>query len=149
MRFRKNRGLRREQGESVRTWRREWARILASLAVGAAVAGAAVLWLAQSSSAQGGGGWYRPTAPLPDGAQQIEMRDQEAKKQNFEAANTERKKLIGEESALLLKLATELKAEVDKTNKDTLSIAVIRKADAIEKLARDVQAKMKLTVGTN
>ena len=41
------------------------------------------------------------------------------------------------------------KAEVDKTTKDTLSISVIRKADAIEKLAHEVKEKMKLTVGAN
>ena len=40
-----------------------------------------------------------------------------------------------------------LKAEVDKTNKDMLSLNVIRKADEIEKLAHNVKEKMKLTVG--
>lgn len=84
---------------------------------------------------------------LPDANAQARMRDQQAKKQNFEAANTERKKQIAEDSALLLKLATELKTEVDKTNKDTLSLNVIRKADAIERLAHLVKEKMKLTVG--
>jgi len=69
--------------------------------------------------------------------------------QAFDALNADRKKQISEESAALLKLATELKAEVDKTTKDTLSIAVIRKADEIEKLAHSVKEKMKLTAGTN
>jgi hypothetical protein len=36
---------------------------------------------------------------------------------------------------------------VDKTNKDMLSLNVIRKADEIEKLAHSVKEKMKLTVG--
>ena len=49
-------------------------------------------------------------------------------------------------TARLLQLATELKAEVDKTNKETLSLNIIRKADTIEKLAHDVKEKMKLTV---
>jgi hypothetical protein len=40
-----------------------------------------------------------------------------------------------------------LKAEVEKTDKDTLSLNVIRKADEIERLARSVKEKMKLTVG--
>ena len=86
---------------------------------------------------------------LPDANAQMEMREQQTKKQNFEAANTERKRQIAEDSANLLKLATELKNEVDKTNKDMLSITVIRKADAIEKLARQVKEKMKLTVGAS
>ena len=42
-------------------------------------------------------------------------------------------------------MATDLKAEVDKTTKDTLSLSVIRKADEIEKLAHSVKEKMKLT----
>jgi hypothetical protein len=69
--------------------------------------------------------------------------------QNFDAANTERRKQIADDSARLLKLATDLKTEVDKTTKDTLSLNVIRKADEIEKLAHSVKEKMKLTAGTN
>jgi hypothetical protein len=68
---------------------------------------------------------------------------------NFDAANAERTKQIAEDSAKLLQLATDLKAEVDKTDKDTLSVTVIRKADEIEKLARAVKEKMKLTMGAN
>jgi nitric oxide reductase activation protein len=74
-------------------------------------------------------------------------KDQETKKQDPEAANAERKKEISAESAKLLKLATELKAEVDKTNKDTLSIGVIRKADEIEKLAHSVKEKVQVKGG--
>jgi hypothetical protein len=66
-----------------------------------------------------------------------------------EAADAERRRQIAEDSAKLLKLATDLKAEVDKTSKDTLSLTVIRKADEIERLARGVKEKMKLTVGAN
>jgi hypothetical protein len=75
------------------------------------------------------------------------MRDKQAKQQGFEAANAERKKQIAEESAMLLKLATELKAEVDKTTKDTLSLSVIRKADEIEKMAHGVKEMRKLLNG--
>ena len=83
----------------------------------------------------------------PDANAQMEMREQQTKKQNFATANSERKKQIAEDSAKLLKLAADLKAEVDKTNKDTLSLNVIRKADEIERLAHSVKEKMKLTVG--
>jgi|SRR5271163_2752057 len=41
----------------------------------------------------------------------------------------------------LLKLSQELKDEVAKTNKDTLSIAVIKKADEVEKLARSLKER--------
>ena len=40
-------------------------------------------------------------------------------------------------------LANELKSQVDKSNKDTLSLDVVRKADEIEKLAHSVKEKMK------
>ena len=86
---------------------------------------------------------------MPDANDQMRMREERTKTQNFEAANNERKRQIAEDSAKLLKLATELKAEVDKTTKDMLSLTVIRKADEIERLAHNVKDKMKLTVGAN
>jgi hypothetical protein len=56
---------------------------------------------------------------------------------------SERKKQIADESAQLLTMALALKAEVDKTTKDTLSLDVIRKAEQIERLAKSVKEKMK------
>lgn len=53
-------------------------------------------------------------------------------------------KPIAEQSASLLKMAMALKAEVDKTTQDTLSIQVIRKADEIERLAHSVRTKTQL-----
>jgi hypothetical protein len=46
------------------------------------------------------------------------------------------------DSQKLLKLSQELKAEVAKSNKDTLSIAVIKKADEVEKLAKTLKEEM-------
>lgn len=86
------------------------------------------------------------TAP-PDPNLQMELRQQQTSTKDFAAANVERKKQISDDSTKLLKLATELKGEVDKTTKDTLSLGVIHKADEIEKLAHDLKEKMKLTVG--
>jgi hypothetical protein len=119
-----------------------WIGVLASLAV-AALALMVGQGLLQAQYVR-----YSPEiVRAPDANQQNEINKQHVQKEDFEAANAARKKLIVEESALLLKLAADLKTEVDKTNKDTLSLNVIRKADAIEKLARDVKEKMKLTVG--
>jgi len=84
---------------------------------------------------------------IPNSNQVDNINAQKSADQSFEAANAERKKQIADDSSKLLKLATDLKTEVDKTNKDTLSINVIRKAEAIEKLAHDVKEKMKLSVG--
>jgi hypothetical protein len=94
---------------------------------------------------------HLPTAinQPPDANAQMEEREQIVKTQNFAAANAERKRQIADDSAKLLKLAAELKAEVDKTTKDTLSLSVIRKCDEIERLAHSVKEKMKLTAGAN
>jgi hypothetical protein len=66
-----------------------------------------------------------------------------AQQQKAAQADSERKKQISDESTRLLAMAIALKAEVDKTTKDTLSLGVIRKADEIEKLAKTVKEKMK------
>ena len=83
----------------------------------------------------------------PDANAQMQMRMAQQAKQSYEAANVERKKQLEDDSARLVALATELKSEVDKTNKDTLSLNVIRKATEVEKLAHDIRLKMRLVVG--
>jgi len=50
------------------------------------------------------------------------------------------KQQIADQCAELLKMATALKSEVDKTTKDTLSVAVVRKAGEIEQLAHKVRS---------
>jgi hypothetical protein len=57
--------------------------------------------------------------------------------------STARQKQLEADSDKLVAMANELKVAVDKSNKDTLSLDVIRKADAIEKLAHAVKEKMK------
>jgi hypothetical protein len=87
---------------------------------------------------------------LPDKNAQMQMQqDQQTKKASYAAANVERKKQISDDAAKLVELATELKKEIDKTDKDTLSIDVIRKAESIERLAKGVKEKMKLTTGAS
>jgi hypothetical protein len=51
----------------------------------------------------------------------------------------EQKQQIASEAADLLKMATALKSEVDRTTKDQLSVSVVRKAGAIEQLAHKVR----------
>ena len=58
-------------------------------------------------------------------------------------ANLERQAALKADTDKLLKLATELKASVDKSNENTLSIDVLKKAEEIEKLAHSVKDKMK------
>ena len=57
--------------------------------------------------------------------------------------NAQRQEQLVTDTNKLLLLAQQLKADVDKSNKDTLSISVIKKAEEIEKLAKSVKDKMK------
>jgi hypothetical protein len=47
------------------------------------------------------------------------------------------------DSAHLLQLVQELKAELEKAGNDTLSLAAVRKADEIQKLSKSLKEKMK------
>lgn len=57
--------------------------------------------------------------------------------------NLQRQEEIKRDSEKLLELATELKQYVDKSNENTLSMDVIKKAEEIERLAKNVKQKMK------
>jgi hypothetical protein len=50
---------------------------------------------------------------------------------------------LEKDSAELLQLVQELKVEVDKAGSDTLSLAALRKADAVQKLAKNLKDRMK------
>lgn len=58
-------------------------------------------------------------------------------------ANEERQLQLKKDTDKLLKLATELKDYVDKSNEHVLSLEVVKKAEEIEKLAKSVKEKMK------
>jgi hypothetical protein len=57
--------------------------------------------------------------------------------------NDDRQKQLISDTDKLLQLATELHTDVAKTNKNVLSVDVIKKADEIEKLAHSVKVKMR------
>jgi hypothetical protein len=63
--------------------------------------------------------------------------------ERMKAMNDDRQKRLSADVDRLLALTNELKAGLDKTNKDQLSLEVMRKAAEIEKLAHDVQSRMK------
>ncbi len=89
--------------------------------------------------------------PVLPAAPQVETR-QDPERQEMQArmareANKQRQQDIREETDKLFQLATELKAAVDKTNENVLSLEVVRKADEVEKLAKKVKEKMKESVG--
>lgn len=76
--------------------------------------------------------------PPPEDEQRILLEKEQAKK-----ANLERQAQLRRDADQLLKLATELKQYVDKSNENVLSVEVIKKAAEIERLARSVKDKMK------
>ena len=63
--------------------------------------------------------------------------------ERMRAQNDDRHKRLAADAAKLLALATELKAEVDKTDKNELSVTVVKKAAEMEKLARDLKDRMR------
>jgi hypothetical protein len=94
----------------------------------------------------------RPAVPLlalqavPPGIQEPSPEDPERAKMEKEMAkkaNKGRQADLKRDTEKLLKLATELKEYVDKTNENVLSLNVLKKAEEIEKLAHSVKDKMK------
>jgi hypothetical protein len=59
------------------------------------------------------------------------------------ARNSDRQKQLVQDTDKLLALAKQLKDDVDKSNADTLSIDVVKKAGEIEKLAKNVKDRMR------
>lgn len=89
----------------------------------------------------------RPSGlPPVDGDRSDDSKDPMAAQQRASrarAAADDRQKHIVDETTKLLQLATELKTAVDKSNKNELTLDVIRKADDIERLAHDVKQRMR------
>jgi len=78
-----------------------------------------------------------PPAPPPDVWEEQQHKEMEKK------ANVQRQQDIKKDTEKLLELATELKQAVEKSSENTLSLDVIKKAEQIEKLAKQVKEKMK------
>jgi hypothetical protein len=107
----------------------------------------------------GGAVILRPaTAATPVAADRVEMEAQQGESQQdrfqkemqdrlYKEANKKRQQDIKNDTDKLFQLATELKAAVDKTNENMLSLDVIKKAEQVEKLAKKVKENMKEVVG--
>jgi hypothetical protein len=82
----------------------------------------------------------RPNGPVEEPGPSIPTQVQ---KEMEKRANAQRQAELKRDTDRLLKLSTELKDYVDKTNENVLSLEVIKKAEEIEKLAHSVKTKMK------
>jgi hypothetical protein len=80
-----------------------------------------------------------PSFPGGDADEARKSQERELAKKN----NLERQAALKKDTDKLLKLAVELKDDVDKSNENVLSLDVLKKADEIEKLAHSVKDKMK------
>jgi hypothetical protein len=133
-----------------------WVRVLSRLRAGCASAALAVLAVSSGANAVAQQSPPpRPPHPIllpeanrpPDANDQMLMRERQKRQKNFDEANTIRAKEIAGDAANLLILARDLKAEMDRLGDNPLTPRLMREAEVIELLARDVQTKMKLTVG--
>jgi hypothetical protein len=110
----------------------------------------AVLGLLALPPVSGNAGQFTPMPgpdnqrdPISDINKTTDPNVEKLHKQQVKALNEQRQKQLVTDTDKLLELATELKTEVGKTDKDTLSVTVIRKTEQIEKLAKSVREKMK------
>lgn len=115
------------------------------LAVGGGVATTGVFAKAQQEKPGSGAipGMAQPIGSpedviVPDGPMRARMKEERIK-----SFNDARHKRLEDDVTKLQALTNDLKSEVDKANTDELSMDVIRKASEIEKLAHDVQSRMK------
>ena len=98
----------------------------------------------QQPSMQPPGGRQMPGMPGHDNsADPNDPLGPHREEQQAKLRNMDRQKRLVADTDKLLSLATDLKAQVDKSTKDTLSVDVIKKADEIEKLAHSVKERMK------
>ena len=79
-----------------------------------------------------------PQTPRQPSEAERKMEHEQQKK-----LNQERQAELKRDTDKLLQLATQLKQAVDKSNENTLSLDVMRKAGEIEKLAKSVREKMR------
>src|SRR5882672_1731081 len=100
--------------------------------------------LATVCSVRVSGGQMFPQTPTSRQVQQqmpgmpMPGRSNPAEPDPMDPHRAEQQKRLVADTDKLLALATDLKAQVDKSTKDTLSVDVIKKAEEIEKLARSV-----------
>jgi hypothetical protein len=101
-----------------------------------------VLFALQLSSAQ----QQLPLPPIAPPGQQPDSGPNlptDMRKRMEKEANKQRQAELKRDTDKLLKLSTELKQYVDKSNENILSMDVVKKADEIEKLAHNVKIKMR------
>ena len=78
-----------------------------------------------------------------EGEREGPMANPAMQEQMAERRNSERQRQLVADTEKLFHLAEQLRDEVSKSNKDQLSIPVMKKSEEIEKLAKSVKEKMR------
>jgi hypothetical protein len=89
---------------------------------------------------------YRRRMPDVEGTPRIKL-PPEMERTRIKNLNKERYEKLRSQTDKLLELATELKQQVDRADENMLSLDVIKSAENIEKLAKEVREKMKQDIG--
>jgi hypothetical protein len=122
-----------------------WGR--SGLGVAAAILLVAELWAGSQVNSTGQMQQQPPSMQVPPTFGQPAEPADPMQRQRLErmekARNADRQKHLVQDTDKLLALAKELKEEVDKSNQDTLSVDVVKKAGEIEKLAKSVKDHMR------
>lgn len=84
------------------------------------------------------GGAQAPAAPRAPAASAASA---EAERSGVADSRTEKQRALAAQAEQLFSMATELKAQVDLTNKNILSLKVVQKAEAIEALAKGMRVQ--------
>ena len=82
-----------------------------------------------------------PPSTFPDASNDANMRAIEERQSHLR--NDERQKRLVADTDKLLALATQLHEDVGKTNKNILSMDVVKRSEEIEKLAHNIKERMK------
>jgi hypothetical protein len=101
--------------------------------------------LVTAGSAKVSGGQILPSSTLPWGNQMPGMSQPDIVRhlEQRRMLISERQKRLVADTDKLLALTTALKEQVDESNKDILSVDMIKKAEEIEKLAHSVKERIK------
>jgi hypothetical protein len=85
----------------------------------------------------------KPIDPPPSGVPPVTSPTWSNPDDERKAMEDDRRKRLAADADRLVLLTNELKSDIDKTTKDQLSLGVIKKAQEIEKLAHDVENRLK------
>jgi hypothetical protein len=83
----------------------------------------------------------QPQQSEPVAGQNHDNAVKQGSESSTETPRSDRQLQIAQQSAGLLQMAKELKAELDATSKETLSVTAFRKANAIERFTQTVKAQ--------